>query len=466
MRIEEDIVQAGYFWLPSNEGKKIPGKLKITDGGHIELEAVGLFDEHEQALSNDTHVVPRIIGLVEGGKFVTLDHCYYKNRSISFGGVSKSELIAGCLLSGVAFEQDEPILFDRFSFSTDCFDEWLGITGFSIKREANNKKYNIDYHAPDTIQHKLNNGMTLSIKFKHSIPINSHVTEVHAVQKAFIELSFEELLPFEEFRSTAFKLVSFLGFAIDKTVTIKDVVAKSSEITQKFNDIEHSTPIPVYYKSNPFVEKVAKQHPVEMLFNFKVIHHNAESVFSNWISAYEQISPAINLYFATITGAQKYLDGRFLALVQGLETYHRRTSSDKLMDTKVFEELVGNLLEHCPSEHRDWLNKQLFHGNEISLNKRLRLITKPFKHYLGSNKEVDKVLRKIVDARNYFTHYDQRLEGETATGVELVYLCDVMELIFQLHLLKVIGFTDDEIKEVITKQTTLRRKINSIKKLQ
>ena len=51
MRIKEEIRKAGYFWLPSNPERKIPGTLSITDGGNIGLEVVGLFDESIDGLN-------------------------------------------------------------------------------------------------------------------------------------------------------------------------------------------------------------------------------------------------------------------------------------------------------------------------------------------------------------------------------------------------------------------------------
>ena len=33
MRIEDEYVKAGYFWLPEQDEKKIPGVLTIKNGG-------------------------------------------------------------------------------------------------------------------------------------------------------------------------------------------------------------------------------------------------------------------------------------------------------------------------------------------------------------------------------------------------------------------------------------------------
>ena len=52
MRIEKEYRKTGYFWLPEKEENKIPGILSIDDGGRIELEIVGHFDESIKSLND------------------------------------------------------------------------------------------------------------------------------------------------------------------------------------------------------------------------------------------------------------------------------------------------------------------------------------------------------------------------------------------------------------------------------
>ena len=100
------------------------------------------------------------------------------------------------------------------------------------------------------------------------------------------------------------------------------------------------------------------------------------------------------------------------------------------------------------------------HGNEINLGKRLKKIIEPFKEHLGTSKERSKLLRKIIDTRNYLTHYSEELKSKSTEGNELWLLCQKMEVIFQLHFLKVIGFSEDEIKNVIENCYPLKSKVN------
>ncbi|CAK2548388.1 hypothetical protein [Vibrio crassostreae] len=91
MRIEDEYVKTGYFWLPERDDKKIPGVLTIKNGGNIELEVVGLFEDSIESLNSDNNL-ERIIGHVEKDGLVTLEDCFYTNKSMPFGGINKSKI--------------------------------------------------------------------------------------------------------------------------------------------------------------------------------------------------------------------------------------------------------------------------------------------------------------------------------------------------------------------------------------
>lgn len=462
MRIENEYVKTGYFWLPERDDKKIPGVLTIKNGGSIELEVVGLFEDSIESLNSGNNL-ERIIGHVEKDGLVTLEDCFYTNKSIPFGGINKSKICVNKVLSGVAYEQNEIVKFNSLSFSVDCLDEWVGISGITNDSDWKNKTATISYIPPENITYLLNNGMRLEVCFAYTLPGFPNTTEAKITQRVYLKLSSEELRPLSDYTEIAYKLTNFMCFAVDATVTLKDLSATSKEIQRDGGDgKKYPVPVKIYYPSIPFVENVPDKSRHRMLFNYGTIKNNAQDVFNNWLRAYEIIAPALSLYFSTKNGAQKYLDGKFLALAQGLETYHRRTSDEKLMDSSEFESLVSTIKESCPEEYTEWLNGRLMHGNEINLGKRLKRIIEPFKDKLGNSKERSKLLRKIVDTRNYLTHYSESLKDNAADGKELWNLCQKMEVIFQLHFLKVVGFNHDEIESVVENCYPLKQKIKEI----
>ncbi len=462
MRIEDEYVKTGYFWLPERDEKKIPGVLTIKNGGDIELEVVGLFDESIKSLNGDDDL-NRIIGHVEKDGLVTLENCFYTKKNISFEGISKSKICVNKVLSGVAYDQNEVVTFNTLSFSVDCLDEWVGISGIRVDSDWDSRTATISYAPPENISYVLDSGIKLEICFAYTLPSSSSTTESKITQRVYFKLSSDDSRPLSDFTEIAYKLTNFLCFAIDTTVTLKDLSATSKEIQRDGGDgKKYPVPVKVFYPSIPFTEKAPDKSWHRMLFTYGTIKSNAQQVFNNWLRAYEIMAPALSLYFSTKNGAQKYLDGKFLALAQGLETYHRRTSDEKLMGSSEFDSLVSTISEGCPEEHSEWLSGRLMHGNEINLGKRLKRIIEPFKGKLGGSKERSKLLRKIVDTRNYLTHYSENLKDNAAGGEELCRLCQKMEVIFQLHFLKVVGFSDVEIESVVENCYPLKQKINKI----
>ncbi|MBG0754086.1 HEPN domain-containing protein [Vibrio cidicii] len=457
MRIEHEYVKTGYFWLPERDEKKIPGILTIKDGGDIQLEVVGLFDSF-----NDDEF-DRIIGHIEDDGLVTLESCFYTNKNVAFSGISKSKICVNRVLSGVAYDKDEVVTFNTLSFSIDSLDEWIGISGINVNHDKEYKTATISYTPPENISYELDNGMRLEICFAYTLPRSLNTTEAKISQRVYFKLKSEELRPLDDFTEIAYKLTNFLCFAIDATVALKDLSATSKEIQRNGGDgCKYPVPVKVFYHSIPFSESAPDKSWHRMLFTYGTIKSNAQDVFNNWLQAYEIMAPALSLYFSTKNGAQKYLEGKFLALAQGLETYHRRTNDEKLMDPFEFDSLVSKISESCPKEHSEWLIGRLMHGNEINLRKRLKQIVEPFKDKLGTSKERGKLLGKIVDTRNYLTHYNENLKDNAADGEELWILCQKMEVIFQLHFLKTIGFSEKEIDSVIDNCYPLKQKISII----
>lgn len=459
MRIKEDYKRSGYFWLPDREGKKLPGTLTVTDGGEIELEIVGLFhDGKEQFENND---ISRIVGEIEKDGLVTLEDCFYKKKSISFGGISKSVVRAHMLLCGVIYEANETISFHTASFSIEGINEWVGITGISVSYGKDYRTATVSYAPQEEIILNLSDGFKLHINYGYSLPGAPCTTEAKITHNTYFKLSSDEAREFSEFRKVIHQITYLLCFAIDATVTISDVYTATNELTRSAGS-GTTTPIQIktYYPSLPFSDKEPKIDTHRMLFRFCDIRENAESIINNWLHAYSKIRPAIGLYFSAVSGAHSYLDGRFIALAQGLETYHRRTSSETLMEESKFRKLVAKLLWLCPRENRRWLRGRLYYGNEINLGQRIKRIIEPYKTYLGSRKQRDKLIRRVVNTRNYLTHYSEPLESESAKGGDLWLLCQKLEAIFQLHLLQQLGFTDNEIQKVLQQNYKITQKLN------
>jgi hypothetical protein len=459
MRISEKFDKSGYFWLPSKPDERLPGTLRISESGEAELEVLGVFVDHVAAI-NDEPKIERINGLIEDGKLVTLDKCFYRKRSISFGGISKSIVYVKFVFVGVQYEDGEEIKFSSFRFSVEGLDEWLSISGIKVEHDFETKSASIIFQPPEKIRIKLTEDIDLLFTFGWTIPFLSNITEAKITQKAYITLTSNKLLPLQTFISLAFKLNNFLCFAIDQTVSIDSIIAFSYELKQKIKDNkEYEVPIEVYYPSLPFSGTVPKVQWHRMLFRYGHVAERIQDILVKWLDAYERIEPAFNLYFASKSGAHEYIDEKFLSLAQGIEAFHRRTSDETVMPDTKFNDIVQTLITACPEEKRKWLEDELKYSNELSLRIRLRQLMDPFESFFRSSKGRKALINKIVNTRNYLTHYDKSLEKEACNGSQLLELCMRMECLFQLHFLKEIGFSEQQINMIIEQNDQFRQKL-------
>ena len=459
MRLKEEIERSGHFWLPSNPDRKVPGKLTIFDGGRIELEILGLFDESIEALEHffdgENTRIERIFGYVEKDGLVTLCDCFYLSKNISFGALSKSRILASTAIFGIHYE-DKVITINTLQFSIEGIDEWVGITGIDVKVNLDERTSTINYKPPQEISIGLGNGLKLIISFSYTIPGFPILKQAKITQKIYLKLVSCEERTIDEMISVAHKITTLVSFATSQNVSIEDIQARSKRFVHKDGK---SKQFSLFYQSHPFSADKPKIDINRMLFRYPQINTNPEMVFQNWFKAYETIRPTIELYFSAVHGGYSFIDGKFLALAQAMESYHRRTSDETVMPEEDYKQLCNVLVANCPKPNRKWLSEKLKYGNEISLSKRIKSIIEPFEQHIGTSKNVKKMIRKIVDTRNYLTHYDESLKSKAAHGREFLDLCQKMEAIIQLHLLKLLGFGEEQIKEVLENNLELNYKL-------
>ena len=459
MRLSEKFEKSGYFWLPIEQEEKLPGTLKISESGEAELEILGVFGDQGKIFNEETKI-ERINGVIENGKLVTLDNCFYKKRSISFGGISKSIVCVNFVFIGVQYGEEEKARFSSLKFSVEGLDEWLSVSGIKTEYDWESKSASINFRPPEEIPIKLTENIDLLFTFGWTLPSSGNVTEAKITQKAYIKLVLKELVLLQDFISLAFKLNNFLCFAVDKIVTIDSVVAYSYELKQKLKDHkEYEVPIEIYYPTLPFSETIPKVQRHTMLLRYGDVADNIQEILVRWLDAYKRIEPAFNLYFASKSGAHRYINGKFLSLAQGIETFHRRTSDETYMSGTEFNNIIETLVAACPEEKRRWLEDRLKYSNELSLRKRLKQILDPFGSLFGSSRERKTLINRIVTTRNYLTHYDKNLKKEAYSGLHLWDVCLKMECLFQLRLLKEIGFSEHHIMTIAKENYQLSQKL-------
>ena len=254
------------------------------------------------------------------------------------------------------------------------------------------------------------------------------------------------------------KLRNFLRLAIGRPISMDAVTGYSPELTRTDGaGGEHKVPIKVHYRENGSSGKKQETSGLRMPFLYKDIEGQIEEMLANWLHSYKVFGPALDGYFTAMANTSQYLEDEFLQRARGIETLHRRSSTDTVMPKEEFEELVAHLVSSSPNDRGKWLKTELTYANELSLRRRLRLMIEPFERFFGDRKQQKAFVSKVVITRNYLTHYDTSLENQAAAGRELWQLTRKLEVLLQLHMLQFIGFDAGQVDRSLHPLSNLRR---------
>lgn len=451
MRVSKEFTKVGEFWLPGLDHKKTQGELKVIDGGRIELVVYSALGGR---FLNGSRV-GRVVGLVEDFGYVTLDGCYYKSKRGTIGdGKAKSLLGAKFLYVGRSFEA-EAVLAKELCFSVEELDLWIGITGINVDWDDDGyNEVRVTYKSVDDIVLSLGDKFILRISFSSILPSSSSIKEVKISQKVWLVIQSNEAVSVECLIDKARELTTFISLGLDQVASLQDVT-----LSLKGSKIDYKDVVKIFFESRPFAEVGPDMKLHDPVFDFDFVRGGMESYLSNWSGCYENISPVISLYFGVKMGTYRYLDARFLALAQGLESLHRRTYDRKMMSEDEFAELKEKIIAGCPSDRREWLSGRLAYANEISLAQRLRDLIEPLKEIFGTDADVKKFVRSMVDTRNFYTHFDKSGKKYLAEGVALVALVDKMELLLYLNILILIGFEIPYLRMLVSSSFSLHKKL-------
>lgn len=325
-----------------------------------------------------------------------------------------------------------------------------------MELDENPHSFTLRYQRPTPITLYYGDDFSLSIGFGYTMPSMTNIKEVSIRQEPWLKIATNELKVPVFFRRVAAQVRELLCFALDSTVSVSEAWASNSSITEDTGGEEsHAAKMDLYYGSMNHLLDPPRIDHFRMLFRYPDISADTQAIFARWFELYTVVSPALNLYFSARAGAHKFLEGRFLSLTQPVETLHRRMSTETAMDPAEYDELRKALIAAAPGSRKAWVEQKLTFANEISLANRIKRLLEPFNDRFGDKNHRKRLVRAIVETRNYLTHYDS---GSAASGAKLWVLCEKIEALLQLHPLTTMTFSDEQISAICNGQA-LKKKL-------
>ncbi|AUW96019.1 ApeA N-terminal domain 1-containing protein [Streptococcus pluranimalium] len=257
-------------------------------------------------------------------------------------------------------------------------------------------------------------------------------------QKVYTKFQYAEPVEWEVFLEDIKKVEHLIGFGIQRKVRFEGIRCQLFNNDSRYECYNDEVTLGIGK-----IENTDNQHPYFFLYNLETIIE--EDHFSKWIYYYGKLQPILDLYFLMLDN-QYYLTSEtvFLNMVQALETFHARFITD---DVKEYIARSKSLVESL-HDYEGWLSflcdDRQQRERSIYLKSRLADLMFADGQYL----ELDpKYIQKIVDTRNYYTHYNLKKLGKSFTKSELPIVNYRLKILLEFHILKLVGFDEINLKK-------------------
>jgi hypothetical protein len=186
-----------------------------------------------------------------------------------------------------------------------------------------------------------------------------------------------------------------------------------------------------------------------MLLTYQDLKETWPKVVARWYEVANSLDAVCNLFFST-RYARAFLEPTFLNLVQAVEVYDRRRHPNQSIPEEQHLERLSAVVGAAPEEHREWLRDRLAWSNEPSLRTRLKRTLGPVEIVVRPMVEsVPWLIDRVVDTRNYYTHYDPSLEARAARGADLVHLNDLLGVVIESLFLVELGLSATHVASLL-----------------
>ena len=377
----------------------------------------------------------------------------------------KTDYYSQYLLIGKCFKNMKEIVFSYCDAYFTNLEDWLVVRPFSINDFDFSKPERVLTHKwPDSFQVRID-GIASSIETGYYFQTDGDMVKT-AIWKslAYIRITPDIKQPLEWYVDIFRKLKNFLTLLIGEPTYMTYLIGYGDNIEEMPGRyIRESVEIYLTEKKPNMVQGI---HPLKMILPYPNVRDTLEKILSNWFAKAEKLKHVFDLFFGTFYNPQMYLEFHFLGLTQAIESYHRATKSGKYMSDEkwlTYSEKLGKCIgSELKSDHRNSLKSKIKYGNEYSLRKRfgdlLRAISSDTKDVFQFDDQYFK--KKVVDTRNYFTHYDDELKENCLKGYDLIMANSRLKVLLILLLLKEIGIDEENACERLRNNYRIMNELN------
>jgi hypothetical protein len=442
----------GIWYLPEKKENELQGILTYAFDSSITLNVLGSFGS---GILTDANFYAVINGFTVNGKDVTLIGCHTNNHSLHAPGIEEYSYLIEQVIIGDSYSTVPSEQFFQFRFHIDKIEDWLDLQ--LIKVNNDREKRSIDYHFewPNPMVYNIDKNNKLSIEHIGTTQNGPAVNKINLNVEAYFE--YQSTIPFslKKMIEVIFRIRMLISFFTLRPYFADKVEIKSLVDGQTNNGIVYPRWNQFFYQEGTnFTNEYGDEDTFSFLkyvVPFPAVKESFEIILSNWFEKYEVLEPVIESYYSYFYLSETTINAKFLHVVQAFEAYHRRMRNNDKISLPDFKKKIESILKDVSPELVPWLTEKLAFAYEPTLKERLTELFRDSGE-LGFDsvfEDVETLVKKIRDSRNYLTHYDARLQNKVMEPSEMVKVTEQIAEYLLFLILRDIGIDVEKLRTLV-----------------
>jgi hypothetical protein len=423
----------GEWFTPDRPDEPAPGRLQFDPVEGLSLETVSAVPVMGGG------EIPLMLGRTVEGRLVTLRDLGQRSQRFNSRGGTLTRFRASAAFVGMHAWTPADLRLWHVDARLSHLNDWCYRTGIDFADAIFPRGGSIAFQPPDPFVVGRARGALLSVRFDFEGERDPDPREredpyaFNLEQRAWLRITPRRgRWTFDSYMELVTRSRWFFGFAASAQDQLLELRGEASLRWRVANGPVRNTREPVWILFAPQALLEAEpRRASDMLFCRADLAAGSEArPLTRWLQLCDRLEmdPVFGPYFAALPARKMYTDLRFLVFAQAAEAYDARRHPSPKGSTIRFKTRIETLVARMPSELR-------------------RMVPAGF-------------AEEVRDTRNFGTHRDARNRQRAATGARLLALSELVKFVFDVAILRELGFSQGETVRLFNRNDRLTGFIN------
>lgn len=412
-------------WKVPESNTWLDGTLSFDPDIGAKLEVFGSFNSFPDRSSKDI-----ILGKTIDGDITLVDVWYSRTTS------SPNDIIIAIyqpviIIIGHHFKTESEICFRQIKSEIFNSFQWFDKSGFENDFENVQDGYSISYNKIAPIPFMLNDYCSGNVSFSSPVTLKDINNEINLKERAFFCLNYSVKTSYKEILNDLRYILGFITLFTFEQSYPMSITFYDDDYSNKFKNTSVVKQIQCIYQNSSYNSSFKVRRPHEHLVKYSDIKHDFPEILKNWYYLFNGHKSVFNLMLSGFRRKNFFSVEKFIDVIKAIETFHRNTQNNQRIPENEYNNLVSSILLNSKlqnSSDKEWLKNKL-KGNEPTLKNRLKdLIEDNQNNFIIENiSDLKGFYFKVIEARNYYTHYDKSSEVKALKGIDLFKLTSILQ---------------------------------------